>query len=79
MDNSQHVRIPGLQLSLIESQRDLEAAAEAASLKHSQKNRSLITPISLEQYDSEINIRLNKVPVGNESVIMQSQIFPDEM
>lgn len=32
MDQSQNVRM-GLQLSLIESQRDLEAAAEAASQK----------------------------------------------
>ena len=48
MDQSQNARIPGLQLSLIESQRDLEAAAEAASLKHSQKHRSLITPLSMD-------------------------------
>lgn len=65
MEQSQHLRIPCLQLSLIESQRDLEAAAEAASLKHSHKQR--ITPVSMEQYDSEINIRLNKIP--NESAI----------
>ena len=31
MEQSQHVKVPGLQLSLIESQRDLESAAEAAS------------------------------------------------
>ena len=55
-------RIPGLQLSLIESQRDLEAAAEAASFNLKQ----VITPLSMDE--SEINIRLNKV--HNESEIM---------